>query len=379
MEEQEKGLSGTDWLESQFPESSYENGDLEEFEQVMLEDLLAKVKLYKSPDALMEANSPKSKWRLASCMQKGIRRGDPAEAVNAAHALHMIEPAYAYYRAGITALEDVGPGDFSLAVYFSLDKVRKVTERRKLGLEEQILLYLVDRMARAASSRACSNLCTISNRALKGVKAKQSSWAGDASLPLAVRLRAAFKEVTPPTWKESLAKFPLLNQDALAFCVSTIVCEGAGGAMARMVPFVLEAMDRSGDTIKVTEPEVPSAPKIGKLFAPTYDMHTREGKAAVHALGKMLRHKIQEILMESLSDKQLDNIIERLCFIHESSVMSPYFSMPVCNEWMEWSDRVEQEDFKIPASKQQACKELFLAHVEDLHDLRRKYVLGLKG
>ena len=60
--------------------------------------------------SLLTATNPNSKWRLTSCMQKGIRRGDAVMSLNAANALYDIATEYAWKRLSVVTLEDVGFG-----------------------------------------------------------------------------------------------------------------------------------------------------------------------------------------------------------------------------------------------------------------------------
>lgn len=62
-------------------------------------------------DDIPKIVNPNSKWRVTSCMQKAIRRGDAIMAMRMASALVVHDPVYFLSRINVIALEDIGLGN----------------------------------------------------------------------------------------------------------------------------------------------------------------------------------------------------------------------------------------------------------------------------
>ncbi len=94
------------------------------------------------------------RWRLASAMQKSIRRGHTHCATKVAVMLHSIDPQYAWRRLAIIAMEDCF-GD-PLACALTLEANRSFRFRQRLG-ELQTLAAIVTGLSECVKSRALTD------------------------------------------------------------------------------------------------------------------------------------------------------------------------------------------------------------------------------
>lgn len=102
------------------------------------------------------------RWKLASALQKSVRRGHTHCAIRFAVKLHAVEPAYAWKRLAIIALEDVGFGD-PLSAALALLACRHHRFRVRIG-ELRTLAAVVTGLAEAVKSRAiCDALVSQGN------------------------------------------------------------------------------------------------------------------------------------------------------------------------------------------------------------------------
>ncbi len=96
------------------------------------------------------------RWRLASALQKSVRRGHTHCATKFAAQLHSIDPVYAWRRLCVIALEDCF-GD-PLAAALTLEANRSFRFRQQLG-ELKVLAAVTTGLAEGTKSRAiCDSL-----------------------------------------------------------------------------------------------------------------------------------------------------------------------------------------------------------------------------
>lgn len=80
----------------------------EQVEEMLWVWFTEQVQKYEPVDGYPKVVNPNSKWRVTSCMQKAIRRGDTEIAIKMASALVVFDPVYFLSRINVVALEDVG-------------------------------------------------------------------------------------------------------------------------------------------------------------------------------------------------------------------------------------------------------------------------------
>lgn len=118
------------------------------------EQLAEGVAAHMAPPTQALAISP---WVAMSLLQKVIRRGHEAWALNAAATLLHLSPDRLWRRLGIIAVEDIGLGDLTTAGHVTAALAGK-SYRAKLGGDWQVASYLVTVMANSPKCRAADDL-----------------------------------------------------------------------------------------------------------------------------------------------------------------------------------------------------------------------------
>ena len=97
------------------------------------------------------------KWVLASAFQKAIRRGDIKTAQSTAASLLHIDKQMLWRRTMVTALEDVGVGDPSLAAEVIAASV-DASWRKSVGGDMRVISYLIEKMCEVPKDRSADHL-----------------------------------------------------------------------------------------------------------------------------------------------------------------------------------------------------------------------------
>lgn len=119
------------------------------------------VTIYQGEFPVTSMKDKNSKWRIVSCLQKAIRRGDTATATKMLNALYDAEKSYALYRLTVIALEDVGAGNPPL-VHEWLQYVSNKEIRETYSEEENkrvVFQFVIDMCESVHDRNACDLLC----------------------------------------------------------------------------------------------------------------------------------------------------------------------------------------------------------------------------
>jgi len=248
------------------------------------------------------------KWVLSSAVQKFIRRGRPEAAVDAALALHELDPAYLPRRLPTIALEDVGIGGVEIAfdvLYF----FGGGSFPASMGQDDQVKVIqnLVHRLAASEKSRAaCDLLCLgLSADPEYEIQRLFASANPDALVEIAtdratepVNRILALHVLSGVTVVErgryrSISRF---NRKALLQISERIGCPHLVSWMMRrgrltsgltaILPLLLESIQREGEgmTVKELMPSKIHSMSMTNLRgvpAMALDQHCRAGKAAI--------------------------------------------------------------------------------------------------
>lgn len=98
---------------------------------------------------------PEHRWRIRSCLQKAVRRGQADRAVRMALALHRLDPRYVWRAISTVAVEDVGIGTPEVVLWATA--AQRAAFRKAVG-ELPLLIALTRRMATALKSRSAIEL-----------------------------------------------------------------------------------------------------------------------------------------------------------------------------------------------------------------------------
>ncbi len=205
-----------------------------------------------APSILVEPVPADHKWRLASQLQKSIRRNLQSSAIDAALKLHSIDPRYAWFRIGTAALEDIGFGS-PVDAAVVLECVRSSDFRRRLG-ELKCLVACVSGVAGAVKSRSLDDLlCLDPDR----------------------------KHLPAKAWRAQVEGMDL------PFLVRYMAVRGSGYYhFGQLVPGLYERLSASQTTITTNPPDASGEEGIGGQLAASWDRYTREGKIALRSLAK---------------------------------------------------------------------------------------------
>jgi hypothetical protein len=246
---------------------------------------------------------PQSKWRVTSCMQKAIRRGDVKTAVRMASALIEFDPGYILNRFNVIALEDVGLGNPTLiASIFAFSGSQK-TLAKDYGLMK-VAQFWAKGMAEGPKDRSLCNLVAMSEYgpAYSELRHKmgEKSWADkDAdsinefmndlhSIPgraIALRYFSGTDRYKADTYPERPGSYEGL-MDYYWKYTSPLVAYIAQRASKKSVYCMWQCLSMSYNWLKdpkdveVNSFTLPEAIPIKGVMSYAYDMHVQEGKRA---------------------------------------------------------------------------------------------------
>jgi hypothetical protein len=251
-----------------------------------------------------------NKWILRSALQKAIRRGLQAEALDYGVALFKIDEAYTWYSLMTIAVEDVLELDSLIFIasmygsklhrksllggtspeYLVVAAIRSLLDKVKTRVACEVSLsidltskYKIDSLCRVNTSRLMEFAGDISNvenhyvaMTVLGGKARTAD-GGYISRKLP-ELNEVIDGFTFLTDKEKVA--------------SKLSAKYAVDSMCLAVPYALYVKNTQ---IGSTDQQLAVPPKIGNIISPAYDMHTQDGKAAIKAMHTSINRKNNSI------------------------------------------------------------------------------------
>lgn len=269
----------------------------EDFEQEVQKRLLDDIAAYDYQPKTTVIKSANSKWRVASALQKAIRRGQVDLALKMAHGLHGFDPAYVWRRLCTVVMEEVGVGDVDLCARYLWVATKKAW-RNANGGDRKFLYMLVEQMCRADKDR---NACDLPVWGMLD--------------PLMEEHRKVAREIDPELLAEVIvdnavpAENRALAAQALAYWDHTKIKKNDGfkiylealrsaGVDEKMIeivrlgrqkqyemmpfglPFVQQLVQRSS-LVGVELDDLTQLPMIGPYSSEAFDRHNGEGKRAI--------------------------------------------------------------------------------------------------
>lgn len=266
------------------------------------EDALRSMSDWAMPEGLPTTMDREDRWRLASSLQKAIRRGDVPAAMRAAHACHGVDPAYLRKRLAVCAVEDVMLGNLR-AVAWTLALVGNHLARRSAG-ELRAAVWMAQALASGAKDRTACNLILAVDfdRDRHQQTEAMATWTDSDLSGLAVDLERPLVDRMAATWMLAGTKrFPNLNAPAwndrprdrlmslmvrsgmplvLCYIADRAAIRGGGCMHVALLP-MWQVIQQDEAELRFIPGELPDDPGIGQLLSCAYDMHTRQGQAAI--------------------------------------------------------------------------------------------------
>lgn len=342
-----------------------------------------------SPKAILSSGDH---YKAMSAMQKAIRLSDPLAAGKAATALSTAGKANdVWRRLAVISYEDVGLGDlYGLLAVVTLATSTKL--RKDLG-ERACMLWSIERLASATKSR---DLCDVVVYAfLKDVLEKEfqelknegvenlvtqacseSSTVGSRVVALWLLLASRFNPWSEPTPDAaSSAKSFYFEKAELPVGIEHAVRLGfkIGEALHAPIPAVWSLMCGSSTMEAGLDPfdKGQEMPKIGPIYAATYDKHTRLGKAAARIFMSSC-HPVMAFAEKHIADKPLP-ALERAIFYVEGALLRPRLKFDTADSLFDSVLAAKMADNGLPSFE--VGKEFYAlvqTHLPSLNAIRAK-------
>jgi hypothetical protein len=216
-----------------------------------------------------------AKWRLASGLQKAIRRGYVEETGHLAAAFFDLDKQYFIYRMATIACEDVGMGNFAGITAFSA--IADCQKLRK-GRERELYVRVARDWAAKPKDRNATEVSCLNDLGTPEQKAKVDRYASAMTLYGQGLAHLQYG-------RDNLAKFWLgKGMDPVVVYVTDLLLR----RQRTMIPLGLApVVGIIGNQLPEWEADVYpwECHRIGRLLpAATFDKHTREGKRAIATL-----------------------------------------------------------------------------------------------
>lgn len=276
---------------------------LKSLDALLWEHILSGYAEWVAPKHDMIALCANQKWLNISALQKAIRRGQVERAVQYAKQGCQVDADQVFRRLAVCALEDVGIGNL-LAVAESL-AVLGDRKRRREASELYLAAYLAQRLAESPKSRlACDLLSLVEyNPNLEPLIADWANApdhnlakrAGDEAKSIEQKMLATWllagthrfqSSVLPKSnYRNRVTLMEIMAQSRMPLMLYFIADRGAARTSDALFVSYLQIWKLLQDIpdLDLVEIKIPSSPMIGNFPAEAYDMHTREGKAAIRA------------------------------------------------------------------------------------------------
>ena len=362
---------------------------LDGVDALICEDVVSQIMEWEMPAGLAVGTSRDERWRTVSSLQKAIRRGDVEAAMTAAHAAYGMDAGYLMRRLVVCAVEDVGLGNlYGVAATLALAGHRP---SRKLAGEQKAAVWLAALLASGWKDRSACNLCVVVDfyRALHPTMdewkflsdSDLTTLATDLVQPVERRMLAAwllagtkrYWNVNVPTdnarprW--SLMKVMADSGMPLIFywLADRAATRGGGCMFVSFLP-LWQIFQGATREIELRSNSLPNQERIGPLLSAAYDMHTREGRAALQMLART--PGVGSVLAPAPPEARLSALFAAV-FAVEGGLLNLRLSLPEFDRVHFEATTVELAYYGLTASSQaQALVHAAGSHLQRLHHLR---------
>lgn len=291
------------------------------------------------------------KWMAVSQMQKSIRRGERQLALSWANSLWKCDPAYALFRTGVIAAEEIAGANPALARAFLQTEIKKKWFDDRNGFESYA--YFIDSFAQSVKDRtSCDIASTASLTALPKVKPRDEldydmlrKIAEDASQAIPARVSALWllagtqKSPNPNLGMDRHGRLidylgacsTICNDPDVIYCIDMSL---RLNKEPNAISLALCRSQQSDGAAVVDELTIPTLTS-GRYALPGVDAHTREGRAALAELllasefaKKMTNH------LSSASDK--NQLLGKVFFRMEGHECCPRLDYNLADKTNAW-------------------------------------------
>jgi hypothetical protein len=334
---------------------------------------------------------PAAWWIRLSDLQKSIRRGDVAQALDSAERLYREDPVKVRRRLAVVGVEDISYGDLlttATAMTYAASAPKQASEEdleRCLALVERMASTVKDRIVAEAIGAATDSpkrrdstlrIASASVRECAQLYEDEDTDARDravAGLALAGTLtvdgrRRGKRDREALT--DSIRRMDV--PDVVALIVEcALKLGGEVPALAVILPILYRRM--RSDAIKVVNAPLPAAPLIAGVLAPAFDRHTRAG---LRALSKYRTHwtPLARFLRHHVGDPR--SAIGTLAFRCEGSALNREVSCDLGDEIYVANEKAQAAALDVEYAALLEGKRLFLDGLPVLNAFRRDAAEG---
>jgi hypothetical protein len=338
---------------------------------------------------------PQARWTNLSNLQKAVRRGDVAQAVESAEKLHHHDAAKLRRRLAVIALEDVSYGDLQLtatALTYAVWAAKQASETDLeccLGLAEQMASATKDRIlaeligAAVDSPKRRDSIRQIADSGVRDCAALYRDEEADprdrsvAGLALVGALNVDGKRVGARDRNALIAAAMdmELPDAALLVLECGLKIGGEIAALAVNVPVLYRGM--RAQVVRIERAPLPEATVIEGLISTAYDQHTRAGLRALSTY--RLRWKpLAQFIRKNVSDPRRG--IKTLAFRTEGSALDREITCPLGDQVFAWNEEAQCDAIGMEYAALPAAKHRFLSGLSVLNALRQQAIAAeLRG
>jgi len=363
---------------------------VEEIQDKLIED----IKEYEFVKQNTVLKTPGNKWRVASALQKAIRRGQVEMALKTAHAIHGFEPDYVWRRLCTVVMEEVGVADIDLCARYLWVATNK-TWRNKNGGSLQFLYMLVEQMCRSLKDRNSCDLPVIGQidpameehrKAAKDLTADQlAEVVADNDVPIENRALAAqaLGCWDHPNFTKTHGGHVYLEALKAAGIPDKVIEVAKMGRQKQYewmpygIPFVWQLAEKAKQENSLTwEPdELTQLPLVAGLPSEAFDRHNQEGNRSLAYFFKACE-PVRETYIELLGPDKAKclNALGAVLFRVEGHQVDRRLVYPGSKE-IDRTARIGDLWYNgVIPEHQQKLMEVTAAHLDDLHKARVRVV-----
>lgn len=350
-----------------------------------------------TPPAVEMQGNEGDKYRVASCLQKAIRRGDGDMAARCAVALHLIDQTYLWRRLSVIVMEDVGVCGLRLSVVVNAFASQKRLRDKYGG--KAVALYVVDQMVKTIKDRS---LCETSNASnTPRLQSLKDSFFGDHDPTFGQLFHVYTHRIDGPGTRylygkklagllsrsdargkreyasgyrgEFLQSLDALQLPPVAQLALELGIKAGAEGLPLAIPLALEKFGDDWPACNVQCPELPASPIIRGLLSCAYDKHTFEGKRAIKrwiAATLEIWSWLDENLSENVNREAV--VASGLFYCEGGMKLDKFLNFPYWRNILLASMKSESERYQLPLPKLMELYWLLPAHFDSLHEERRK-------